>query len=74
MKITLSRHSKRRLKLYKISDGWIYSLLAEAKCEQGQHTILTKHPGIKLPIKVIYVVEEEEITLITAYPLKKGIK
>ena len=42
--------------------------------ENGEHEIVRKVSGFKYPIKIVVVVEKDIITVITNYPLKKGIK
>lgn len=74
MKIKFSRHSKRRAKLYKIPESAIRHVLSQLELPQGEHEITKAFPGFDLPIKMIVSVENEIITVITNYPLKKGRK
>ena len=39
----------------------------------GQQEIVRQAPGFTYPIKIVAVVKKEMITIITAYPLKKGL-
>jgi hypothetical protein len=41
---------------------------------QGEHEIIKDVPGFKYPLKIVVSVEEDLITVITNYPLKKGRK
>jgi hypothetical protein len=72
MKIVFSRHAKRRMKLYKISESWLESLLIEKQFGSGKHILLEQSPDHSLPIKIVIQAKEDEIVIITSYPLKKG--
>jgi len=74
MKIKWSRHAKRRAKLYKIPKREIVKILIKRRFDQGRNTIIEQINGIKYPIKVVVSVEEDLITVITSYPLKKVLK
>ena len=75
MKIKFSRHAKRRAKLYKISESVILKVL-EGKDLPGKGTyeILEDVEGLKYPLKIVVVIENDLITIVTNYPLKKGRK
>ncbi|MCK4359848.1 MAG: DUF4258 domain-containing protein [Candidatus Cloacimonetes bacterium] len=73
MNIRYSRHAKRRLKLYKITEKIISEILKEVN-KLGRQEITKKVQGFKNPIKVVCDVKENYITIITAYPLKRGLK
>ena len=75
MKIKFSRHAKRRAKLYKISESVILKIL-EGKdlSHQGTHEIIEDAEGFKYPLKIVIAVENDIITIVTNYPLKKGRK
>ncbi|MEW6326865.1 MAG: DUF4258 domain-containing protein [Thermodesulfobacteriota bacterium] len=72
MKIKFSRHAKRRAKLYEISETTIKDILTNMNLHQGEHEIIKDVPGLKYPLKIVVSVEEDLITVITNYPLKKG--
>ena len=72
MKIKFSRHPKRRAKLYKISEETIINILNKLDVSNGKHEVVEIIDKIKYPLKVIFVVENETITIVTNYPLKKG--
>ncbi len=74
MQIKFSRHSKRRGKLYKIKESIITDILANMKIPQGEHAIIKAVEGFKYPLKIVVNVEEDLITVVTNYPLKKGKK
>ena len=72
MKIIFSRHAKRRVKLYKISEKWLESKITSKHLSIGLHTIIEDSPDHALPIKTIFHVYEKESVIVTSYPLKKG--
>ena len=74
MKIKLSRHSKRRAKLYKISEATIIGVLTSVNLQQGKNEIIKDVVGFKYPLKIVVSVEKDITTVITNYPLKKGRK
>lgn len=72
MKIIFSRHAKRRLKLYNIPQSLILTLLSnEDFLHRGKQEIVKHVPNSALPIKVVFDVQDDTITVISAYPLKK---
>ena len=74
MKINLSRHAKRRAKLYKISETIIQDVLSSMNLKQGEHEIITDVAGFNYSLKIVVSVGKDTITVITNYPLKKGRK
>ena len=74
MKIEFSRHAKRRAKLYRISRTTIESILAASDLEDGEHELIQEIPGFKYPIKIAVAVESNMMTVVTNYPLKRGIR
>lgn len=79
MVIRFSRHAKRRMALY-----WIQQTDIENSIElrmKSNKLIFGKHEFIdeglkeryRLPIKIVIDVDKDTITVITAFPLKKGI-
>ncbi|MBI4690457.1 MAG: DUF4258 domain-containing protein [Nitrospirae bacterium] len=72
MEIKFSRHAKRRAKLYGISESIMVNILTNMNLHQGEHEIIKHVPGFKYPLKIVVSVEENLITVITNYPLKKG--
>ena len=71
LEIKFSRHAKRRMQLYNISELILYDILKDIDLHKGKHEIVRKIPGVHMALKVVIVVEEEIVTIITAYPLKK---
>ncbi|NQU63349.1 MAG: DUF4258 domain-containing protein [SAR324 cluster bacterium] len=71
-RIIFSRHAKRRLKLYKISERWLETVLSSKQLSTGKHTVFEESPEHALPIKTVIKVCEDEMMIITSYPLKKG--
>lgn len=75
MKIKFSRHAKRRAKLYNISESIILRVLANKDLShQGMNEIVENVEGFKYPLKIVVAVEDDVITIVTNYPLKKGRK
>ncbi|OQX78334.1 MAG: hypothetical protein B6D61_05825 [Bacteroidetes bacterium 4484_249] len=74
MIVRFSRHAKRRAKLYKISESIVESVLKDLKLNEGGHEIIKNISGFKYPIKIVVAVENNIVTVITNYPLKKGRK
>jgi len=75
MKIKFSRHAKRRTQLYNISESIIVNVLENKDLShQGIHEIVEDVEGFKYPLKVVVAVENDIITVVTSYPLKKGRK
>jgi len=72
MEIRFSRHAKRRAKLYAISETAITTILMNMSLSKGEHTIIENVAGFKYPLKIVVSVEEDIITVVTSYPLKKG--
>ena len=72
MAIILSRHAKRRAKLYRIPETTIIDILTTMKLKQGEHEIIENVYGFRYPIKFIVSVEGDIVTVITSYPFKKG--
>lgn len=72
MKIEISRHAKRRIKLYGLDENEITEILKSniEKAEiKGEKQVI-----IKDRLKIVFIKEADIITIITAYPLKKEKK
>ena len=72
-----SRHAKRRMALYALSEEDVGCVVREGKREdlaQPGRMSFTSHLAArsKYPIKVVGLEQEEDLLIITAYPLKKG--
>jgi len=74
MIVKFSRHAKRRAKLYNISESVVENILKDSNLKNGEHEIVREVSGFKYPIKIVVAVEESIMTVITNYPLKKGIR
>lgn len=74
MQIIFSRHARRRAKLYKIGESAVASILKNIELSKGRHEIIKEVKGFKYPLKIVIDVENDIITVITNYPLKKGRK
>ncbi|MBF0117839.1 MAG: hypothetical protein HQK79_03330 [Desulfobacterales bacterium] len=74
MKIKFSRHAQRRAKLYKIPEATILKILDGTEWNQGNQEIIENVDGFNYPLKIVISVEDDVITVISCYPLKKGIK
>jgi hypothetical protein len=74
MRIKLSRHAKRRAKLYEIPESIITDILTNMNLHRGEQEIIKDVEGFKYPLKIVVSVEKDLTTVITNYPLKKGRK
>jgi hypothetical protein len=72
--IRFSRHARRRAKLYEIPENEIKAILEIQELSEGEHEIIEVISGFKYPIKIVFKVESNVMTIITNYPLKKGKK
>jgi hypothetical protein len=76
--IKFSRHSKRRMKLYGISEEDVLNVLRNSRKEtSGDGKIFFLHDineKFKYPIKVITVQGDKAFVIVSAYPLKKRRK
>ena len=73
MNIHFSRHARRRMRLYKITENVVINIVENAGLSLGKQTFLHESAGQKLPVKIVAVVEETVTTIVTVYPLKKGL-
>ena len=78
-KISFSRHAKRRMKLYGITERDVMRVIDEGESETDHHThktnfVLDALKGFKYPLKVVIVETSESRLVITAYPVKKARK
>jgi len=79
-KIHFSRHAKRRMKLYDLSRDDVAFVITlqnpELDFPEGKNEIIskTKFSRQGYPIKVVFSCASGIITIITAYPLKRGFK
>ncbi len=73
MEIKFSRHAKRRARLYGISESTVSASLERMNLAQGEHEIINDI-GQKYPLKIVVSVKKDTLSVITNYPLKKGMK
>ena len=71
MTFKASRHAKRRMKLYEIDESLVEKIVLNSELSPGNHEIVEPLDGWNYPIKAVYVVENEQVTLVTAFPVKK---
>ena len=74
MKIYFSRHARRRAKLYRIPEQEIEDVLRKIELADGKHEFVKHIRDQNFPIKIIVSVKGEVVSVITNYPLKKGLK
>ncbi|MBN2109434.1 MAG: DUF4258 domain-containing protein [Deltaproteobacteria bacterium] len=74
MKIEFSRHAKRRMQLYGINQSTIIGIIEEMRVCNGHQKTIKKVAGHTFPLKIVFTVNEPDCLVITAYPLKKGLK
>ena len=74
MAVIFSRHAKRRIKLYNLSESKLSEILKDLDLDDGEHELLRNVSGFGYPIKIVVAVESNKIVVITSYPLKKGRK
>ncbi len=73
MDIYFSRHAKRRGRLYGISEDTVRSIFKNKELIQGNQELIEYNvKGFNSPIKIVFTVENDIITVVTNYPLKKG--
>jgi hypothetical protein len=72
MKISFSRHARRRMRLYGISEDAVISIMNSTSPGIGDGEMLGHVNGFNLPIKVVFSFEDDYYIIITAYPLKRG--
>ncbi len=74
MKIIFTRHAKRRMQLYSLSEQLVTEIIDDSMINKGKNFIIKQVEMNKYPIKIVYENIEDEIVIITAYPLKKGME
>jgi DNA-binding Lrp family transcriptional regulator len=77
--IKFSRHAKRRMALYAISESTVRNIiegLKEAGISVGKNEVIDYQTVSRqgYPIKVVFSCEENHVTVITVYPLRRGKK
>ena len=74
MEIKLSRHARRRARLYGISPSIISDVLAGRDLSQGNQQIVVDVAGVAYPLKIVIFRKGDIATVVTAYPLKRGVR
>lgn len=59
------------MRLYNISEEHVQAILIE-ELSIGKSSIIDHVEGIKYPLKIVFESRQDEIFIITAYPLKKS--
>ncbi|MBI3195879.1 MAG: hypothetical protein HYZ34_15630 [Ignavibacteriae bacterium] len=72
MNIKMTRHARRRAKLYHIPEHTIMSLIEKSEMKPGKHEIIKHIDEFPFPLKIVFEVESDEVTVITNYLYKKG--
>lgn len=72
MKVKFSRHAKRRAKLYEIPESTVEKMLANLDLSDGEHELIRDIAGFRYPIKIVVSIDNDIMTVVTNYPLKKG--
>lgn len=78
--IEYSRHARRRMQLYNISEEDVSSIIEQKSpgfaVQQEKHEIISDNvfSDHGYPIKIVFTCEEEKIVVISAYPLKRRAK
>jgi hypothetical protein len=73
LEIKISRHAKRRIKLYNIPEEKVIQIITEAQTSRGKQAIIKKIDGFSCPIKILFEVSDKKLIVITCYPLKRGV-
>jgi len=68
--VVFSRHARRRAQLYGICEEKVKDILAAVELPQGRTEIIMDMTGVKFPVKTVVRHTEDEITIITCYPVK----
>jgi hypothetical protein len=72
VKVKFSRHAKRRAKLYEIPESTVEKMLANLDLSDGEHELIRDIAGFRYPIKIVVSIDNDIMTVVTNYPLKKG--
>jgi hypothetical protein len=71
--IKISRHAKRRIKLYNIPEEKIIQIITEVQQGRGKQAVVKEVFDYAYPVKIIFEVSDDRILVITCYPLKRGV-
>ena len=75
----LSRHARNNMRFYDIMEADLTSAIEahdHIEVAEGKMTVLKMFPGkfSGYPLKVVFQKVENEIIIVTAYPLKKALR
>lgn len=73
VEVKLSRHAKRRIKLYNIPEDKVIRIISEAQIGRGKQSLVKEVEGYSYPLKIIFEVSDNQIVMISCYPLKRGV-
>jgi hypothetical protein len=80
IEIEFSRHARRRMALYEISEPTVRAIIEcqkkDGRISVGKNEVIDYQTVSRhgYPIKVAFSCEENHITVIPAYPLRRGKK
>lgn len=75
--INYTRHAKRRMKLYDLCELDIENVIKTGEKEiisEEEFVFIARLSGRLLPVKVVCKLLENSYSIITCYPLKRGLK
>jgi hypothetical protein len=79
MNIVFCRHATRRIAMYGIEADDVVRIVerfvTERRVSVGKHVAIDERSAGRygFPLKIVFAVEGLKITIVTAYPLKKGV-
>jgi hypothetical protein len=78
--VLFSRHARRRMQLYAIDEVDVVETIRSFQCElvpePGKNEVVNKDLSAKhgYPLKVVFFREQDIVSVVTSYPLKRGRK
>jgi len=77
--LKFSRHAKNNMRLYGITDDEVELTISapEQREAEGDYVVAYRHFLRRFggfPLKVVYVMEDDEPLIVTAYPLRKTFR
>jgi hypothetical protein len=72
IEVRFSRHAKRRAQLYGIPENAILDIITGQVFPQGTTELVVEMKQLTYPLKIVVSREQNKLTVITNYPLKKG--
>lgn len=60
--------------LYHITEATVKNILRDVKGNYGKQEIIKEVTGHKYPIKIVFDIQRDFITIITVYQLKRGLQ